>query len=169
MMRTPGKHPEASRNEEMADVDWDAFIDRALLTDEPSGHSWQQLYDRTGDRPMHHAAVGDGFVNVIQHQNANRAYGWDPASTESPCADHWLQSEMMRLGVTENDLHEMLDYARENGGRLLPLAGQEHLRQFAHLVRMDEGMNPLWPAFEIREHHDDYTNGDDASAWHWYA
>jgi hypothetical protein len=173
MVPTPVKHPEASRNEDIADIDWDAFIDPALLTDEPSGHPWQQLYDRpgkvTGDLLVHHPAVGDGFDNVIEHQNANRAHGLGPALAESPPADHWLESEMMRIGVTENDVHEMLDYARQNGGRLLPLAGQEHLRQFAHLVGMGEGMNPLWPAFEIREHHENYANSDDGSGWYWYA
>jgi hypothetical protein len=160
-----------STNQELHDLKLNNFIDPSLPNEEGSGAALLTglLPMIQDDLPMQqdHSRCQDATAFTVPHPF--HPHGSGSSIGDSWSADDWIKGEMDRLGLKAQDLDDMRAYAAANEGRLMPLPGQQHIRQYAHLVlRTGAPLDSLWPDFEIRVHHDEGGNDDAASVWHWY-
>jgi hypothetical protein len=197
----PQENTVQSSQDQSADVQWEDFIDPAMLaeltgegianlslghTEEGivSGHSLQAAAEGhaqprisleeylllMGVAPTELAepmAETEEFSRAAQH-DVLTAQPADPWNSPDWNADEWIQAEMRRFGVTQEDIDGMDAYAAANGGRVMPLPGQEHILQYAHFAVGTDGEFDPFARLQLREHPQGYDVSKDSSASRWY-
>jgi hypothetical protein len=105
--------------------------------------------------------------HAAQHDSLT-AQPADPWNCPNWNADDWIQAEMRRFGVSQEDIDGMDAYGAANGGRVMPLPGQEHILQYAHFAVGTDGEFDPFARLQLRDHPQGYDVSKDPSASRWY-
>jgi hypothetical protein len=145
-----------ARGQELDDYQTQLPLYPALISAVPSERTHQQAMPAS--ELLAHPVLHDGL----------KRYSSDPYLGQASSADEWIQAYMRDLGISQEDLDDMREYAAANGGRVLPLPGQEDIQQYAHFDFGPDGHTDPFAPLEFREFPDGTNGTDTTTSWSWY-